>query len=512
MMTPALMKQKIPWKFRIARGLWIGCGLVLIGMSGCHTPMLMPVAPIEISKGSDGTIERRYDSDGDRRIDYVERLGTDGRVAAIRVDMNRNGTLDDVLLDQIKQSDCRHLVILLDSIPFDIVKECREQGRFRFFHPPSRLISTFPAVTDVAISEFMNLNPIAGVEVSYYDGQRLTPGWGSYVREDNSGWLSRFDHYVDYDKHGFIYYWPQSWLMHELWMIQQGFLPAEADRVFWAYIVSTSAEGAQYGENGHRESLLAVDRLCQMLMMQTQGKLQITLLSDHGQDTRPYQYVDFGNSVERLGYRVVERIERPGDVVLPAFAVVSYAGIYTNEPQRVAKDVVGLECVDLAMYRNGEDEVVVVGRSGQARITRRDDRYRYQMESGDPLVMGDILQRFRSTGVMDEPGFVDDKSWEEATADHVYPDAVHRIWRAFHGLVRYPPDVLVSLKDGWYCGSWTMDKMIRLHAVHGSLTSRGSVGFVMSTAGSLPPSVRIESLQTELDRLGFPAHRRPEPE
>ncbi len=43
-----------------------------------------------------------------------------------------------------------------------------------------------------------------------------------------------------------------------------------------------------------------------------------------------------------------------------------------------------------------------------------------------------------------------------------------------------------------------------LAAAHGNLGRLSSMGFVMSTAGSLPPAGRMEELHESLTKLGIP--------
>ena len=78
------------------------------------------------------------------------------------------------------------------------------------------------------------------------------------------------------------------------------------------------------------------------------------------------------------------------------------------------------------------------------------------------------------------------------------------MWRAFHGLVEHTPEVLVSVEDGWHCGSAFMTDVLDLAAAHGNLGPLSSMGFVMSTAGSLPPVGRMEELHASLGKLGIP--------
>ena len=90
---------------------------------------------------------------------------------------------------------------------------------------------------------------------------------------------------------------------------------------------------------------------------------------------------------------------------------------------------------------------------------------------------------------------IDDAALFDATVDHAYPDPLHRIWTCFHGLMQKPPDVIASLRDGYCHGSWLFEAGIgKVASTHGSLNGANSTTFVMSTAGPLPPAMRIEDV------------------
>ncbi|MCK4850665.1 MAG: hypothetical protein KAT11_04895, partial [Phycisphaerae bacterium] len=86
---------------------------------------------------------------------------------------------------------------------------------------------------------------------------------------------------------------------------------------------------------------------------------------------------------------------------------------------------------------------------------------------------------------------------------HEYPDALARIWRAFHGLVQNTPAVVVTAKDGWYFGKGKFDFFVDIASTHGSLNYVNSVTFAMTTAGPLPRDLRVVDLFKALSRLGL---------
>jgi len=281
------------------------------------------------------------------------------------------------------------------------------------------------------------------------------------------------------------------------------------DGALLAYTVGPSALGFSEGRAGHLFGLASIDRFCQMLMRRYRGRIAITLLSDHGHVLGPNQMLPLRRTLSMLGYRVAKRLRSPEDVIVPEFGLISCAGIYTLAPSRVAGDIVRADGVELAMYRDG-DGVVVRSRDGRARITRGDDGYRYAPSFGDPLELQPIIARLEADGHVSAGGCIDDAALFAATTDHRYPDPLDRCWRAFHGLMTYPPDVLISLQPDWHWGSPFIDQHFDVEGIHGCLNRVGTLGFVMSTEGDLPPALRMRDVAAALAQIGVtePAQRR----
>lgn len=496
----------------------------LAACAGCAGPgpELFPVAPLACRVLPNGGLERDYDTDADGRADFRERLDRSGRVAAMIYDPQRRGAWDDeVRLADLRADECRDLVLLLDSVPFHMVREAWEGGRLRYFPPPSRVVSVFPVMTDLAFCEFLGDTPCPGVESEYFDGRRLSSSYDTYVSGGNSPWQRHLDYRLAPIAHAPTYLDPWPWYLHELRETQRLFFRDGAPRRA-AYCVGTSALGARHGRDGHQAALVALDRFCQRVMFRTRGRARITLLSDHGHNLVRSRLLHLDEWLARLGYRVRDRLEGPQDVVLPQFGIVTYASIHTRSPERVAADVAGLEGVDFAAWLDrARDEVVVIGVRGRARIARRERpasshrapdgavglggprvEYRYQCETGDPLRLKPVLEALSPAGGGSAPEFVADALLFAATLEHEYPDVVHRLWRAFHGLILHTPDVMVAIDDGYHAGSGLFSTLMPLAAAHGNLRPPSSFAFAMTTAGELPAALRMEDLRSALERLG----------
>jgi hypothetical protein len=248
-----------------------------------------------------------------------------------------------------------------------------------------------------------------------------------------------------------------------------------------------------------------VDRLCRDLLRQTHGRARFALLSDHGLYFTPQKsrLMFIGDMLSRFGYHVTDQLRGPRDVVVPQFEMVSAASICTQTPAPVARDALGIEGVELSMYMEG-DNLVVLSRTGRATLHKSATGYRYDAQFGDPLELEPVWQKLQDAGQVGADGFVDDRVLFDATLQHAYPDVAARLWRAFHGLVQHTPEVILSLAEGFHTGSKLQTDMVNMVGVHGNPRQASTNGFAMTTEGELPADIRMEDLRQAFQALGLP--------
>lgn len=481
----------------------------LLFACGCSPARMVyaPVAPMQQDNHADGRVDRVYDFTGDGTGDYRETLSAEGRVVEIAFEPDAGGGWKQVV-DRSNPSAApadgkprRQLLVILDSIPFEMVEESYAQGRFRLFYPPARILSPFPVMTDICLNDFFG-TPSTGVETEYYDGRQLHDGWSAYAKQANSTWLREVDSFLPYTSHADAYMDPQSWFDKEMARIYRDFLNRPSGDMT-AYVVATSALGIRFSRDGHASGLVRLDRLCRMLMHATRGQIDITLMSDHGHNLITSRRINLDQDLARMGYRINNTLAGPADVIVPAFGLVNCTALYTKSPERVASDLVSLEGIELTCYPTPSGDVVVLSQSGRAVVSYRDGASRYTQLIGDPLKLEPIMNELAAGGHVNGDGFVNDEVLFEALVDHEYPDVLHRLHRAFNGLIQHPPNVMASLADGYCWGSPFMASFLNVAATHGNLNRRASTGFVMSTVTSLPNAVRMENLRSELSERGI---------
>ena len=197
------------------------------------------------------------------------------------------------------------------------------------------------------------------------------------------------------------------------------------------------------------------------------------------------------------GFRLAGKLKDRRSVVLPKFGLVSAAVLYTQPggEMAAAEALRSVPGVDLVVYRHG-GALEVLAATGAAFIERRagpdGNWFRYETESGDPLQLAAIVDRLRAEDRADADGFVHEGDWLRATAEHVYPDPLRRLWGAFEGLVEQPASVIVSLEDGYYAGSFWLDLVAMMRATHGNLGRAQSRGMVLSTTARVFAPLRGE--------------------
>jgi hypothetical protein len=201
------------------------------------------------------------------------------------------------------------------------------------------------------------------------------------------------------------------------------------------------------------------------------------------------------------GWHITDRLDGPRDVVPIEYGLVTVASFATKDRAGLAADLVQSKGFRLAYYEDGP-AVAVRSADGQAVVERRGGRYRYRATQGDPLQLLRIFEKLKAEGKLDADGFADDRPLFEATATHVYPDACNRLWRAFHGLVEDPPDVMADLDGGYYAGAALRAAIYgAVPSTHGDLERTSSTGVFLSTIGPLPPALRHRDLTKAMQEL-----------
>lgn len=387
------------------------------------------------------------------------------------------------------QTRPRRLLLCLDGVPHKLITHARGRGLFDNFGPPTRLLSPFPTMTNVALSAMLGASPPAGYESLYFDrtAGELRGGIRKYLGRRTpdkipSSYMNDLDYQEPLPFEFLIYVAPERVWRADMQRFRDSFRTAPPTRDYFAFLKATDGLLHAQGPDRLSIALESLDRILTEVSDHCGRETEIVMFSDHGMNLEENRRVSLKSSLAQQGFQVV----------VPAFGLCSYAAVYCQKDQsiaevaRAAAEVTG---VDFAIYREA-NEVVVESDRGQARIECEPDTgsFRYRKVDGDPL----DLSRFQN-------GFASDREWLERTAEHLYPDALANLYKSlFTPRVRHTADILVSLKDGYYYGWSPFGRFVRLAATHGNALQSSTNAFLMSTHRGLPPYVRADDARTLL--------------
>ncbi len=466
------------------------CVAGLLVLAGCRAPAVrFPPDPLAVT----GT-RADYDTDGDGKADFFLLANAAARFDRIAYDRSGDGKPDHVVhLDPLHPALCRHLVIVLDGIPFDVLKEFYESGHLRVFHPPAQLVPPYPVMTDLALADCFGYIPAEGIEAKYYHWRKrsVVGGTGDYLAGKNEPFTRIIDYRTSPLNDAFVYLYPRAIFDKELNDVLRLWRRRKHMELV-AYLVSSAGLGSRKGRPGQLYALQRCEQLIHQVLFESNGLAKVTLFADHGQTNVPCKLVNLRKHLKDKGWRMTKKLRGETDAVLIRFGLVTYAAFNTRRPEALATDLLAHEAVELASYAAG-DAVVVRTRDAAARIRSADGKtFHYERLKADPLKLGEL--------VADQ---ADGRGLLKATvaARHAYPDALYRLWRAHFGLVEHPPDVLVSLHDRFCSGSGGFAGSVKMASTHGGLNRANSVTFFMSTAGAVAGPLRSEDVPRVIRKI-----------
>jgi len=204
---------------------------------------------------------------------------------------------------------------------------------------------------------------------------------------------------------------------------------------------------------------------------------ELIIFSDHGMSSKSKEklhYVNLINFLRRNGYISSSKLKGKKHCVCPFAGLLSYSGIYCDEEEkkRIADLLLNEEFCDLAMFREN-NKIKILSSSFSATLKTEKDSFLYEIMGENPFSIPD-------TGIISK-----EELYQETCQHPVYPDFFNRIYYAFFS-VKFPPTLLISLKDGYYHGSFWLNLLCQtglftLKATHGSIRAESANAFLLST-------------------------------
>lgn len=478
--------------------------LAALGIGGCAFPsdrLSFPARPISASEG-----RREYDTGGDGKADFAIARGEGDAGALLEYDDDQDGTPDRAYrMGEADQGSTPHLIILFDSIPYEPVAERWSSAEWFWFASPARVVPPFPTMSPVIFASMLHAPAQHGAINRYYDRlrQKRVDRISERARGDANPWERRLHYRLDYWENGLAFLSPRRWLRVDLARAKAAF-DSSPDRVTVVYLASTACMLSKHGRMGLEECLDGLEQLCAQVLHERRGRVNISVLADHGHNLVPGERVDVPRMLEEAGFHARDSLQGEDDVVVELDGLVNYVGIHTRKAAEVAAALAQRPEIELVMYleaapeRRADDavspsRVIVRSAAGEAAVEHRAAQtpgdsavYRYVPLSADVLGYASVVEKLRSEGQTDAGGFAAADAWLSTTIDHRWPDAPRRLWQAFNGIVVHTPDVMLVTRRGYYAGQAKMDWWIDMASTHGGLDYDDSVTFLLTTTGRVP--------------------------
>ncbi len=466
-------------------------------VSGCQRHLRFQLKEV-VSPRNSGVCNH-YDSTGDGQPDFFTFADSSGRISRIGYDNDVDAAPDIIVnLDEIPAARCRHLVLILDGFGYDLLKRCYDSGKLRMFHPPSRIVSPYPSVTEVSMSAIFGSSPPRAMQSRYFDRKTnsMVGGVMDYMKGRNEPFAASLTHRAPQHVDVLSYLLGIPMFNSELNTVKRLFDKHRSREVI-AYFVSSAGVSVRDGAAGQMECLYELDRFVTEVLWQSRGLVKVTMFADHGLSYEKVEWLDLEKHLADRGWLLKDHINGPRDVVLSTLGIVTYACLSTRRPCALSEDLITCRGVDLVSYARKDAVEVLTRDGGRAVIRAQGGRFIYEPLLGDPLMLTPILDRLET----DEHGSYNSEDLLRATATHVYPAPLRRLWEAHFCRVENPPDVIVSLNDHYCSGPPQFSGMVRITTTHGSLNYRNSVTFLMSTAGTFTPVMRSCDIRKQIGRL-----------
>lgn len=396
----------------------------------------------------------------------------------------------------------RTLLLALDAVPYRVAAAAVAAGAFAGWTRPSALVAPFPSLTHpgfAALFAPFGVAPSWGYEVRHFDreanrvvgGNPLTyrhrvPPWAVLLDAPHRGVVAKVANYVSSPRAA----------RREVAQAVEAVLASPHDVVL-AYVGATDGVTHLYPDDSLVQLLVGLDAVLADLTRRHAAErrrpLRLVLFSDHGCGRAPVHYTGSLRPLLRdAGLRVVDRLERPDDVVAPTFGIVNYGASFQLDgtPADAAAEALSAHpAVELAAYLPRPGTVQVLGHAGRCRVRWRGSglasTFCYDDDGGDVLGLDEAVRRLDEAGRLDADGYAAADEWLQATAGAAYPDPLRRLVDALAGdRVRSRASVLLSLGPGWSWG-WRsafaggMVRSGRLKGTHGGLDRESTLGFLL---------------------------------
>src|SRR3954464_15906850 len=216
------------------------------------------------------------------------------------------------------QTRPRRLLLCLDGVPFDVVTEAKSRGLFDRFKEPTRLLSPFPTLTNVALAQMLGATPPNGYESLYFDreARELRGGVRKYIGRRTpdkvpSSYMDELDYQEPLAFEFLIYVATDAVWRADMRRFRERFLSAPPARDFFGFLKATDGLLHIGGPERLSVALQSPDQLPRGGRRAAGSETEVVLFSDHGMNLLENRRVNLQSHLSRNGYEVVSHMRRP---------------------------------------------------------------------------------------------------------------------------------------------------------------------------------------------------------
>lgn len=363
------------------------------------------------------------------------------------------------------------------------------------YFPVSRLIATYPSISDPSWSEILGNEAPPGYQRTYFDAAD-----DSQVSLNGVTSSEEYEEQMTWQMEGgfhrmMAYALPQRAFRYEVRSIIKDFLNTRDGRANYYALIHTT-DSAQHLSGDIFAMLSTLDEKLQQLRAvyrASEGKeLEILLLSDHGNNhAGAGKRVTVRRLLKKAGYRVTKSIRNTNDIVLPTAGIESWIEIH-NSPdatEALVPLLTHLEGADLVTGQlPGQTNRFLImnwkGERGFIDWNPVQNSYRYSAEQGDPIGYIPVVEALMKKNALNADGFAPADAWMSETFTHRYPVALERIVRGHTHVALNPATIIVSLKNGYIHSGWFIRQglgLTKAGGTHGALDDINSDGILLSS-------------------------------
>jgi hypothetical protein len=407
------------------------------------------------------------------------------------------------------ESSPRHLYLGLDSVPYSIFMEAQERGLFRDFRSPSKVISTFPALSNYAWAVIMNTEKVESYQAKYYHFG-LNKVVGRLMQEvGKPAYPNRFDFSDDsIIKKIIAYITGGGSVKGEMRHLARKVLSSNQPRLFFALIGTSDIVAHMKGAKGLHKVLKIVDRELARMREEHFKKfkepLAVTIVSDHGNTLKSGKIISVKKVLKENNFNLTKKLRGPNDVIHHNSGILSVANFFIQDTRKIelAHTLATQPWADVVVTFDKEKDVfLVISQEGTLAFEYCEEKDEFRIRSvvgEDPLGLVPHLPMGK---------WIPQSQVLEASVETGYPDSLMRIQTGLtQRRVNHPASVIVSLKKGWESGSKFMKFLSKLRGrsgTHGALAGFESVGIICSTDYEFPEWVPAREVHKLIEGYDF---------